>query len=587
MTNKKNIKSWIIFGATCGMIFTNACSGATVYQRESKTPAQTIQDKSSVFGTQISSESDDKALADQIRAQRNARDAADMRNNTSTQIISGASQINCDNALRKCIESQCGAKYTKCATDSDTTFSDKLNACRKNTTCTAHEFNVFTNEIKADKSHQVLLAQYTATIDCGNRYNDCIISKCGTHFNKCLGKTSGDRAIADCKQIATECNTYDSGLTSRIGSVFATLRTNAQEQIRRDEQRLYALRDQMRQVCESLGAMFDDRTLDCIFTANLYSGDNYDTPVASKKLYAGSVFDCTPDWFGIDITTFKENAYRLTRAQSTASAAMLGSGLGIAAGAITSGAIDRAVTSQEALDKLKTLCDRAGGDVQDGKCIYPDDTETDTQNMNNQNPAQPAENREDSASQKNNNQKKNECEQAGGRLNIFGKCTCPDKDQVYENAKCITITISRQDCERSAGKYVFDPELNEYSCDWTEHNEKLEKQGEPCRTSGGKWVIHWSPDHSGPAEGLCECQYGYDYDRAICRKLPPATNIENPARQQSPSTTSQHTNQQTKIHEITQNDVKTLRQQKNSSIASQYTPQSITNRVLNGRNDIK
>ena len=396
MTNNKNIKSLIIF--TCGMIFTNACSGAVVYERESKTPAQTIENKSSVFGTQISSESDDTALADQIRAQRNARDAADMRNNASTQINSGTSQINCDNALRKCIESQCGAKYTKCATDSDTTFSDKLNACRKNTTCTAHEFNVFTNEIKADKSQQVLLAQYTATIDCGNRYNNCIISKCGTHFNKCLGKTSGDRAIADCKQIATECNTYDSGLTSRIGSVFATLRTNAQEQIRRDEQRLYALRDQMRRVCESLGAMFDDRTLDCVFTTNLYSGDNYNTPVASKKLYAGSVFDCTPDWFGIDITTFKENAYRLTRAQSSASAAMLGSGLGIATGAITSGAIDRAITSQEALDKLKTLCDRAGGDVQDGKCVYPDDTENDTQNTN-QNTAQPAENGDDTSQQ--------------------------------------------------------------------------------------------------------------------------------------------------------------------------------------------
>ena len=486
MTNKKNIKSWIIFGATCGMIFMNTCFGATVYQRESNTSAQTIQDKSSVFGTQISSESDDTALADQIRAQRNARDAADMRNNASTQINSGTSQITCDNALRKCIESQCGAKYTKCATDSDTTFSDKLNACRKNTTCTAHEFNVFTNEIKADKSHQVLLAQYTATIDCGNRYNDCIISKCGTHFNKCLGKTSGDRAIADCKQIATECNTYDSGLTSRIGSVFATLRTNAQEQIRRDEQRLYALRDQMRRVCESLGAMFDDRTLDCVFTANLYSGDNYNTPVASKKLYAGSVFDCTPDWFGIDITTFKENAYRLTRAQSTASAAMLGSGLGIAAGAITSGAIDRAVTSQEALDKLKTLCDRVGGDVQDGKCVYPDDTETDTQNTQ-----KSAENGGGSDSQQNRN----------------------------KNTDTTILTKLR----------------NNNSTDNT-----------TVRT------------------------VAYDTNRATETKKQ-----------------SQYTNQQTKIHEITQNDVKTLEQQKNSGIASQYTPQPITNRVLNGRNSIK
>ena len=531
----------------------NTCFGATVYQRESKTPAQTIENKSSVFGTQISSESDDTALADQIRAQRNARDAADMRNNASTQINSGTSQINCDNALRKCIASQCGAGYSKCATDSDTTFSDKLNACRKNTTCTAHEFNVFTNEIKADRKQEILLAQYTATIDCGNRYNDCIISKCGTHFNKCLGKTSGDRAIADCKQIATECNTYDSGLTSRIGSVFATLRTNAQEQIRRDEQRLYALRDQMRRACESLGAMFDDRTLDCVFTANLFSDGNYDTPIASKKLYAGSVFDCTPDWFDIDITTFKENAYRLTRAQSSASAAMLGSGLGIAAGAITSGAIDRAITSQEALDKLKTLCDRAGGNVQDGKCVYPDDTET--QNTNNQKTANPAENGKGSVSQQNQNKNTDttiptKLENDNTTVQTVAYNT--NRDTEIQNEMNLLNETEKQkfNCEKSGGIWsknfcqskqtlAFNNNQNTIIQNELNKTKEIEKQKFDCEKSGGTW-----------SNGSCHRATGYT------GKLTPATNVE------------------------------IMGQQKNSDVASQYTQQSITDRIIN-RNGIK
>ena len=124
--------------------------------------------------------------------------------------------------------------------------------------------------------------------------------------------------------------------------------------------------------CRMLGAMFDERSLDCVFTVNFFAGDN--TLYASKKLYAGSVFDCTQDWFGLDITTFKENAYRLTRDQKTATAAMLGAGLGTAVGTITSGALDRAIDrhkAEKALDKAedeKDCNETQGANWVDGKC---------------------------------------------------------------------------------------------------------------------------------------------------------------------------------------------------------------------------
>ena len=204
-------------------------------------------------------------------------------------------------------------------------------------------------------------------MDCGNQYNDCIVTECGTTFSKCLGKSAGDAAIAKCETIAKNCIQQDSGLASRAMQVFANLRVDAEEQIQRDEERLYELRDEMMAQCTSIGATFDERTFSCVFTVEFYAGEDA-TLFASKKAYAGDVFDCTPNWFGIDVTTFMENAYRLTREQTSASAAMLGSGLGVAAGAITSGAIDRAIDGHKAdraVDKAKKEFDETYDDGDD------------------------------------------------------------------------------------------------------------------------------------------------------------------------------------------------------------------------------
>ena len=363
MKQRVSLKLLVLFGIIC----------TTFFVAESKLHAATVANKSSTFSTQLNNRDDDSGndseLAEKIRAQRAAIEARENRDAAATQTKTSAKQNNCDNDLRKCISAQCGANYKRCETDSDITFSDKLTGCRKETTCTAHEFTLFTNEIKEDKKQAIDLAMYNTVIDCGNSYNDCIIQQCGPKFNKCLSKSNGDNAIAACKQIAQNCTEADSGLVGRVGNVFGIVRQDAEKQIKADEQKLQKLRDSMRNSCRTLGAMFDDRTLDCVFNVSFYAGDDQKTPKASRKLYAGSLFDCTPDWFSIDVTTFKENAYRLTRSQTAASSAMLGAGVGTAVGAITSGAIGRAIDTKKAKDALKEECEKAGQKLKDGKCV--------------------------------------------------------------------------------------------------------------------------------------------------------------------------------------------------------------------------
>ncbi|MFQ6744966.1 MAG: hypothetical protein ACLRFN_03265 [Alphaproteobacteria bacterium] len=330
--------------------------------------AETIEDKTSQFDdifseTLSENSSADNTLAEQIRAQRAALDSADEINNANTQAqraLAGGANA-CDSGLRTCMKKKCGDDFSKCAGDGDTIWGDKMDSCRRDLPCTGHEYQLLAAEIKADRDINAQLSLYNSIIDCGNKYNDCIITQCGTTFTKCLGKSAGDKAISACAKIAKSCTEQDSGLSARAMEAFGALRENAEIMVQRDEERLYELRDKMAETCKRLGASFDERTLDCVYTVNFYAGED-NTLYASKKRYAGSTFDCTPNWFGIDVTTFMENAMRLTREQTSASSAMLGSGLGIAAGAITSGAIDRAVDSHKAKKELNNAKKDAGVD---------------------------------------------------------------------------------------------------------------------------------------------------------------------------------------------------------------------------------
>lgn len=344
-----------------------------------------IENKTIQFNNVLSSNSvssDDASvsdLAEQVRNQRAAfenQEASDTLQRQQQEALAFGKNT-CDNGLRKCMSETCGSDFTKCALDGDTMFGEKLNKCRLKTTCSGEEFKLFTTEIKADRDFNVQMESYNAVIECGNNYNKCITTECGATFGKCLGKSAADRAIKKCATIAKNCTQQDSGLAARVGTVIGKLRETAEQDVKADEKRLYDLRDLMRKQCQHLGATFDERSLDCVYTVNFFAGTNQSTPTASRKLYAGDSFVCMQEWFGINATTFKENAYRETRSQTAASSALLGSGLGTAAGLISSGAIGRALETQQAKKDYKKECESQGGKLKDGDCVLPGDKDYD------------------------------------------------------------------------------------------------------------------------------------------------------------------------------------------------------------------
>ena len=307
-------------------------------------------------------------LAERVRRQRALLDGsanAGVGGETSSG-ITGANA--CDSTLRKCMAEKCGNDFTKCSKDSTAIWGDKMDSCRRKTKCTGHEYAVFAPEILADRDLNERMSYYQSVLTCGNKYNSCVFNACGSKLEKCLSKSDGDSAISKCESIARECKEQDSGLAARVMSVFGDLRTVATAQAKKDEERLYELRDLMRTQCNRLGAMFDERTLDCVYTVNFFAGDDNSTPKASKKLYAGDTFQCNANWFGVDVTTFKENAYRRTRAQTSASSAMLGAGVGVAAGLLSSGAIGRALDTQKAEKEAKQECEDSGFTWEKGAC---------------------------------------------------------------------------------------------------------------------------------------------------------------------------------------------------------------------------
>lgn len=313
-------------------------------------PEPVIADVSSTFTVGTSaSDSNDDTLANAIARQRAALDAQSAIDTVSANTAKADSKNKCDTGLRKCMTEKCGSDFKDCVADNNTIWGSKLDSCRTKLECTNVEFNTFAAEIKADRDILSSLATYNKVLSCGNEYNTCITNQCGKTYSKCLGKTAIDAAIAECKSIANNCREYDSGLAARTGEFITVLRESAEIQIATDEKRLYDLREQMRKQCEMLHATLDERTMSCVYSVGFYADKDKElTLFSSKKAYAGATFDCTPNWFGIDITTFKENAYRLTRGQTAASSAMLGAGVGTAAGLITSGALDRAIETQKA-----------------------------------------------------------------------------------------------------------------------------------------------------------------------------------------------------------------------------------------------
>jgi hypothetical protein len=145
--------------------------------------------------------------------------------------------------------------------------------------------------------------------------------------------------------------------------MFAGLRVELEKNILQWDQDLREMRESMEGMCKLQDGMLDQRSLTCVYTAELFAdNDGKDMRFASRKIKSGDTYACNPDEFGIDITAFKENAYRLTRSQTAASSAMLGAGAGVAVGAVTSGAIGRAVDSAKAAKEAKEAGENVAGD---------------------------------------------------------------------------------------------------------------------------------------------------------------------------------------------------------------------------------
>lgn len=298
-------------------------------------------------------ESSDDDLAQQIQRQKEKLAAAEENKQNkinNTTISTTANQ--CNDTLRKCMAEKCGNNFTDCANDSTAQLDAKMTACRGKSKCSGTEYDLFSAEILADIDTNRIIGTYENIMSCGNEYNGCIVEQCGHNFEKCLALSDGNDAIGRCKYIIERCERYDNGLAARALSALSELRVDAEESIAADEARLYELRDEMSAHCDRMGAAFDDRTLNCIYSIEFIAGSD-STIFASKKALAGSTFICEPDWFGIDITTFRENVYRHVRQQSSATAGMLGAGVGIAGGAISSGAIGRAIETTKAKKATK------------------------------------------------------------------------------------------------------------------------------------------------------------------------------------------------------------------------------------------
>ena len=355
---KTNLKIFCGLSIFAIIAVTNISHAATTSVVNNKTSQ--FNDVLSEMGASTT-DSSNAALAETIRRQRALLDAAGDEGATTTGGTNITTANACDAALRKCMSEKCGADFTKCASDSTTVWGNKMDACRRNTKCTGHEYTLLAPEILADRNAAIELSYYNSVVNCGNRYNNCVFGICGKSLENCLSKSAGDSAIAKCKSIADECREQDSGLAARVMGVFGDRRTIAATEAQKQEKRLYELRDLMRTQCTRFGAMFDERTLDCVYTVNFFAGTD-NTLMASKKLYSGDTFQCTPDWFGVDITTYMENAQRLTRSQTSASAAAMGAGLGTAASLWTSGAVMRGIDTQNAEKQAKEKCTAVGGE---------------------------------------------------------------------------------------------------------------------------------------------------------------------------------------------------------------------------------
>ncbi|MDR1697248.1 MAG: hypothetical protein LBR41_03475 [Rickettsiales bacterium] len=314
-------------------------------------PTPSIPDRSSYFAdifaaarpASAGGPTSGAALRDSVRAQRAAADIAA----TGGAITSARST--CDADLRGCMIGLCGDDtYSKCWTDNSIEWNRKMTSCRAKSKCTTAEFDIIAPEFILDRDQFSSDSSFTIRTTCNINHNNCILQNCGRELKDCQNEAGQNRALAACP-ISRECEMVDNGMVGRSRSLFAALRIDYNEEQFANRQRMRELVDIMRNECAAQKGSYDEEGMTCVYSvelaANVYQnmvdrgrvdmGQANMVTLASRKLYAAAVYQCTEDWFGVDISTYMENAERRTANDRIAYNSALASGLAGAAGTVT------------------------------------------------------------------------------------------------------------------------------------------------------------------------------------------------------------------------------------------------------------
>lgn len=307
----------------------------------------------------------------EARERIEAREQAEAAAVAFNRGIAAAAKSKCETELTKCVIEDCGADMQKCSNDADALWSARFQRCRTKVDCTGAELSVYGDIIKEDIRVDAKIALAQKVVEGNNAYSRCLQQQCGADstsliegrvgFNGCMTQVKINNAINACKGVYEKYREYDSGLQQRFTGVMGLLRSEKEKNIAVLQKELDTIMPQMRTLCTQTGAMFDERSAECVFTAMLSvedpnNGRRY--TAGNKKIMPGSEYQCSDRWFGVDVTQYLINSAHLTATQRAASSAFMGAGVGVGLSALTRGLSDKAGSSGEGGGLLGSIKDK-------------------------------------------------------------------------------------------------------------------------------------------------------------------------------------------------------------------------------------
>ena len=338
--------------------------------------------------------------------------------------------ITCEPELRACLQRACGTSFENCATDTDVEWGRRVERCATEANCSGRESTEFGRMFRADRDVFAAMAGFNSVTNCAQRYNACILEQCGgVGFPGCITTAGGNAAIRACERIFNECRNSDSALQNRINDLFATVRTDAEINVAQWERRLHEIRDEMDRECRMMGGMLDLRSLRCLFTVELHTmhedlrPEGGQTLLASRRLNQATEFMCTPEWFGLDMTTWLENLALYARNQAAAMGTFMGAGIGTGVG----------VFATQGLRAIQAVSAARRGDGTDADDGYEADT-PEEENL------------------------RQICEASGGRwqgirLRANQRCRCPD-GQRYDHGNTNRCVVDEDNCANQLRPFI-------------------------------------------------------------------------------------------------------------------------------------